>query len=398
MVYDVGIIGGGLVGLATAWQILCHRPRWSVIVLEAEPAPAMHQSGRNSGVIHSGIYYRPGSLKARLCVSGREALIRFCTESGIPFRTTGKLIVARRTREIRILEMLLARGRANGLYGLRMVSASEIRDLEPHVTAAAGLFVPQTAIVDFRQVANHLVERIQAQGGVVRTGFRVASVRGHTDSLELRSADDAVTVRYGVNCAGLHADRIAQRAGATLSVQIIPFRGEFYALTPVWSARIRHPVYPVPDPTLPFLGIHLTPSPDGVCRVGPNAVLALCREGYHWRDICPRDCMTMLTFPGFWRMLLRHARFGVREVIRSLCRRCLVNALRTFLPEVTVRDIRPDRAGVRAQAVDRSGRLIDDFVIVRSPRMVHVVNAPSPAATACLAIGQWIAERITREL
>lgn len=392
MKVDVAVVGGGIVGLATARALALERG-WRVVVLEAEDEVARHQTGHNSGVIHSGLYYQPGSLKAETCVAGRDALYRFCAEQGVAFERCGKLVVAVDEREVPALDELERRGRANGLAGVRRLGPEEIREREPQVAGVAGLEVPETGIVDYPAVARALAGELGRHGGEVTTGARVAGVRAVAGGLAVETAAGAVEARYLVNCAGLQCDRVARLCGVAPAVAIVPFRGEYYEVVPARRGLVRHLVYPVPDPRFPFLGVHFTRTVDGRLEAGPNAVLALRREGYRWRDVSLRDLAAMARFPGFWRLGLRYGRTGAMEVRRSLSKRRFVAALSRLVPAITEDDVEAAGSGVRAQAVDRSGRLVDDFYLMAGERSLHVLNAPSPAATAALAIGAAIAAR-----
>ncbi len=395
---DVAVIGGGIVGLATA-MALTARTRATVVVLEAEDRLAAHQTGHNSGVIHSGLYYRPGSLKAQNCVAGREALYRFCAEHGIAHERCGKVVVAVDEREQPRLDELERRGRANGLLGLRRLGPAEIREREPHARGVAGLFVPDTGIVDYTAVSEAYAGRVRAAGGAVVTGARVTACRrdaspgGAAAGLVLETPRGALRCGALVNCAGLHSDRVARRCGVEPGVCIVPFRGEYYDLVPERRTLVRNLLYPVPDPAFPFLGVHFTRMVHGGVEAGPNAVLALGREAYGRADISLRDTAELLAYPGFWRMGLRHWRMGLHESWRSTRTRAFVAALRRLVPEIVRADVRRAGAGVRAQALAPDGRLCDDFLVVEADRMVHVLNAPSPAATASITIGRTIAER-----
>jgi L-2-hydroxyglutarate oxidase len=388
--YDIAVVGAGIVGLSVA-RALSRQRRVRVAVLEAEPRPATHQTGHNSGVIHSGLYYRPGSLKARNCLAGRDALYRFCEQNGVSHENCGKLVVATREDELERLDGLERRGRDNGLTGLRRLRGEELREREPHVAGIAGLWVPQTGIVDFTEVARVLVRHLREHDGELRTSFRVETVRRCSDGFVLRSDGDEVEARHLINCAGLHSDRIARRCGLRPGVRIVPFRGDYYQLKPSREHLVRNLIYPVPDPRFPFLGVHLTRMIRGGVEAGPNAVLALKREGYSRVSFSAPDLFEMLSYGGFWRMAARFWRTGLGELRRSLSRRAFATALRRLVPELLDSDVTRCGSGVRAQAVTPDGRLLDDFRILANERMLHVLNAPSPAATAALSIGDSVA-------
>ena len=391
--FDIAVIGGGIVGLATAMAVV-ETSGCSVVVLEAENQVAAHQSGHNSGVIHSGLYYRPGSLKARMCREGREALYQFCVEERIPHRRCGKLVVATKAAELPTLNELEQRGRANGLAGLRRVDRRALHDLEPEVSGLAGLWVEETGVVDFARVTDALARRVRARGGEVWTGARVMAVRRDAGQRLIETTRGEVRADRLLNCAGLHADHVARMCGASVEIHIVPFRGEYYELAPDRRDLVKHLVYPVPDPALPFLGVHFTRTIDDRVEAGPNAVLAWKREGYTRWSVSPRDVAEMLSFPGFWAMARRHWRSGVTEWQRSLSKRQSLRAMQQLLPALRPGDLVPGRTGVRAQAVDRTGKLLDDFYIVENEDAIHVLNAPSPAATASLSIGRSLAERL----
>jgi len=399
--FDVAVAGGGLVGLATALALLEQRERdVSLVLLEAEPELAAHQSSHNSGVIHAGLYYRPGTLKAQTCRDGRAAMYRFCAEHGVPHKRVGKLVVAVSPDELPRLAELETRGRANGVDGLRRVEAAELREIEPHATGVAALWVPETGVVAFADVAAAIAREVRARGGEIRTSSRVLATRadGAGSELVITTTGGDVRAALLVNCAGLQADRLARACGVDPGVLIVPFRGEYYELVPDRRDLVRHLIYPVPDPRLPFLGVHFTRTIDDRVEAGPNAVLALKREGYRGWDVSPRDIAETLSFGGFWRMAARFARTGVAELARSLSKRAFVSALQRLVPSLRAEDVVPGGSGVRAQAIDRSGRLLDDFCIVEGRRSIHVVNAPSPAATASLAIGRHLAARAFERL
>jgi L-2-hydroxyglutarate oxidase len=393
--YDVAVIGGGIVGLASAWALTEQR-RLSLVVLEAEDRLAAHQTGRNSGVIHSGLYYKPGSLKARNCVEGRELMYRFCEEHGLTCERCGKVVVAADASEVPALDELERRGRANGLQGLRRLRPEEIREREPHTVGVSGLLVPETGIVNYARVAEEYARLTRAAGGEVRTRSRVLHVRRRGGEFALETPSGAVRCRLLINCAGLQADRVARLCGAEPGVQIIPFRGEYYDLVPGRCSLVKHLIYPTPNPQFPFLGVHFTRMVDGGVEAGPNAVLAFKREGYRFFTVSLRDVGEYLSYPGFWRMAAKYWSTGLGEMYRSLSKAAFLRSLRRLVPELRSEDVRPGRAGVRAQALDRQGKLIDDFHIVQAEGMVHVLNAPSPAATASISIGRHVAALAAR--
>ncbi|MFF8960475.1 L-2-hydroxyglutarate oxidase [Streptomyces sp. NPDC014894] len=393
---DVLVIGGGIVGLSTAHALTRAAPGTRVTVLEKEPATARHQTGRNSGVIHSGIYYRPGSLKARYALSGSAELLKFCAEHGVPHRVTGKLIVATHRDELPRLHALVQRGREHGIP-VRELGPAQIMEYEPEVRGLAAIQVGTTGVCDFGAVAARLAEVCGASGTEIRCGEEVVAADRRPWGVAVRTASGTVLrARVLVNCAGLHCDRVARLAGDDPGMRIIPFRGEFHELAR--PERVRGLVYPVPDPAFPFLGVHLTRGIDGSVHIGPNAVPALAREGYRPTTVRPRELAGTLSWPGSWRMARRHWRYGAGELHRSLSKRAFTTAVRRLLPSVTESDLRPAPSGVRAQAVLRDGTLADDFLIKESPRTVHVLNAPSPAATASLPIGREVARRALRLL
>lgn len=396
--HDVAVVGGGIVGCATALALTETHPGLKLILLEKEVRLAAHQTGHNSGVIHAGLYYKPGSLKAKNCTAGREALYAFCAEHGIPFERCGKVVVAVDEREVPALDELERRGRANGLDGLTRLDAAQVREHEPHAAAVAGLFVPQTGIVDYTRVTETMAELVRRGGGEIRLGTQLHKAHGTADGVRLTTTAGELKVRFLVNCTGLHCDRVARRCGVEPGVRIVPFRGEYYEVRPERRDLVRHLIYPVPDPTLPFLGVHFTRMIDGTLEAGPNAVLAWKREGYRWSDISPIDVADTLAFPGFWRLAGSLWRIGLAEYRRSFSRGAFVASLQRLVPEVAAADVARGGAGVRAQAVGRDGKLVDDFRIVTTERMVHVLNAPSPAATASLSIGKVIAGEVGKLL
>jgi len=390
---DVVVVGGGIVGLATARALLVAEPGRTVAVLEREPAVALHQTGRNSGVVHSGIYYAPGSTKALTTVQGRAELLRFCADHGVPTLRRGKVIVATAESELAGLGELAHRARVNGVPAVAL-DGDGLRRIEPRVAGIAALHVPGVEVVDYGAVARALAADVAERGGVVRTGVTVETVR--PEGVEVVVTTDAGTWRAGaaVACAGLRSDELARRSGAAVDLRIVPFRGEYHELVPARRDIVRGLVYPVPDPRFPFLGVHLTPMVDGSVHVGPNAVLALAREGYGWGEVDWRFAAGLLGFGGTWHLARRYGRTGAAEVLRSVSRRALLRALRRLVPDVGLDDLVPAPAGVRAQAVTPDGRLLDDFELRRDGPVVHVLNAPSPAATASFAIGRLIAEQL----
>jgi L-2-hydroxyglutarate oxidase len=390
MIYDIAIIGGGIVGLATALA-LTRAGVSSLTVLEAENQLAAHQTGNNSGVIHSGLYYKPGSVKAQTCVSGREALYRFCAEHGLPHECCGKIVVATHPAELPRLDSLEERGRANGLT-LRRLAAGELREYEPHVAGIAGLWVAETGIVDYVHVTRTYARLVEQAGGEIRRNARVSAVIDEGAALRLVTGAGEVLCRRLINCAGLQSDRIARLCGFDPGLRITPFRGEYYQLTPQRSHLVRNLIYPVPDPQFPFLGVHFTRLVHGGVEAGPNAVLAFKREGYRRSSFRPTDVWEIATNPAFWRLAQKYWRTGIGEFYRSFSKRAFVTALQRLAPAVQSDDLLPAGAGVRAQALADDGALVDDFRIIATERMIHVLNAPSPAATASLAIGESIAQ------
>lgn len=395
---DVLVIGGGIVGMSTAYAITRAAPGTRVTVLEKEAGPARHQTGRNSGVIHSGIYYRPGSLKARFAVRGAAEMVKFCAEYGIPHEVTGKLIVATERSELPRLHALVQRGRENGIP-VRELGPAQIAEYEPWVRGLAAIHVGTTGVCDFGAVAAQLARLARDAGASVRYGAGVTRIGRRPTAVAVRTADGTVLrARALVNCAGLQCDRVARLAGDDPGMRIVPFRGEYFELTPSRSSLVNGLVYPVPDPAFPFLGVHLTRGIDGGVHIGPNAVPALAREGYAWHTVRPRELAGTLAYPGAWRIARRHWRYGAGELRRSLSKRAFTDAVRRLLPDVTPDDLIAAPAGVRAQAVLPDGTLVDDFLISQSPRVVHVLNAPSPAATASLPIGREVARRVVEAL
>ena len=391
---DVAIIGAGIVGLAAGLHLVRRVPAAKILVLDKENQVAAHQTGHNSGVIHSGLYYKPGSLKARLCVEGAAAMVRFCAEYGIPHEVCGKVVVATDEREIPALNELLRRGRANGLSGLRELDPAQIREIEPYAAGVRAIHVPSTGITDFKLVAQRYAELIGQAGGEVLTGHGVERIAADSASVMIETAAGAIRARYAINCAGLHSDRIARMAGARLGLRIVPFRGEYYMVAPAKQNMVRGLIYPVADPRFPFLGVHFTRRIAGGLEAGPNAVFSFKREGYSRSSFSLRDSISAALFPGFWKMAARYWKSGLAEQYRSWSKSAFAAAARRLVPALEEEDLEPGGAGVRAQALDSSGRLVDDFYFAYQHRILHVCNVPSPAATASLVVGREIVKRL----
>jgi L-2-hydroxyglutarate oxidase len=387
------IIGGGIVGLATAMAMGQKYPKARILVLEKEQDVAQHQTGRNSGVIHSGIYYRPGSLKARFAVEGNRSMVEFCREHGVKHEVCGKVIVATKTSELPLLDTLFQRGLDHQLPVARL-APEQVQEIEPHVRCLAGVKVSSTGIVNYRQVSAKYVELIRSQGGTVQTGTRVDRLREVNGNQVIETPHGEFEARFVINCAGLFSDRIAHSSGLDPGAKIVPFRGEYYELKPERRYLVRTSVYPVPNPDFPFLGVHFTRMIDDSVHAGPNAVLAFKREGYRGTDINGADLFETLTFSGFWKFARKYYPEGIREMVRSVSKRAFVKSLQRLIPEVTDDDLSPTRSGVRAQALMPDGKLADDFLIVKGKNSMHVCNAPSPAATASLEIGRFIANQV----
>lgn len=396
--YNLTIIGGGIIGLATALKIVEAYPRTKLLILEKESRLACHQTGHNSGVIHSGIYYKPGSLKARTCVSGRKALIDFCAQNAVPYDLCGKVIVATSDEELPRLEELHRRGVANGLEGVVMIGPERLREIEPKAAGVKALYVPATGIIDYTSVAEAYANKIRAAGAEIRTSSRVTGIITSRGEIIVQSASGDYRTNYLINCCGLQSDLVAKTMqtgdgeAPGQEHRIIPFRGEYYKLTAEKHHLVRNLIYPVPDPAFPFLGVHFTRMIKGGVEAGPNAVLAFAREGYRKTDLSIGDLWSTLSYKGFWAMAGKYWQTGCGEFYRSFSKQAFVKALQKLLPEIAAHDLVAGGSGVRAQAVSANGALVDDFVIKQSRNAIHVLNAPSPGATASLAIGQSIAE------
>lgn len=389
---DVVIIGGGIVGLATALRLVEQRNGLKVVVLEKEPRVSSHQTGNNSGVIHSGIYYKPGSLKAQNCIRGYHMLLDFCKEQQIPYDLCGKIIVATREDELGQLEKLYQRGLENGLEGLRYITAEEIRQYEPHCAGLKGIHVPQTGIVNYRLVAEKMAEKFESLGGKVFTGHEVVEIGVQPGRVEVVTPGSSFTCRLMINCAGLYCDKIAEMAGQNLDVRIIPFRGEYYSIKEDKAYLVRNLIYPVPDPNFPFLGVHFTRRISGEIEAGPNAVFAFRREGYKRSSFKWSEFWNSLSWRGFRKVAVKYWKTGLGEYYRSFSKAAFTRALQQLVPEIQEADLEPAGAGVRAQACDKDGGLIDDFYIREAEGCIHVLNAPSPAATSSISIGQTVSE------
>jgi L-2-hydroxyglutarate oxidase LhgO len=393
MKYDCLVIGAGLVGLATAYQILSESPHLKVIICDKEKKPAFHQSGRNSGVVHSGVYYKPGSLKAKNCIEGKEELLRFCAGK-VSFREIHKVILARTPREEAYLLELESRAKANGIVDAELIGPEKLAEIEPHASATKALYLPSCQIIDYLAVAEELCKEIKAMGGEIVFG---EEIREFKDDCVI-SSKSQYQCKIVINCAGLHSDRIAKACLGSAEHQILPFRGEYYLLKEERRSLVKGLIYPVPDPKSPFLGVHLTPMINGNVEAGPNAILATAREGYRRSDLNLRDFGEVLAYPGFWKMASRYWKAGAYEMIRSTSKRLFVRDVQQLVPAIQEKDLIPGGAGIRAQVVKRNGMLMDDFCIREDQNSIHVVNAPSPAATACLAIGRTIAAKAIERL
>jgi L-2-hydroxyglutarate oxidase len=391
--YDYLIVGGGIVGLSTAMALKAQHPQALVAVCEKETQWAAHQTGNNSGVIHAGVYYKPGSLKAQFARKGQHSMVEFCREQGIAYEVCGKLIVATVPNELDRLENLYQRALANGLEAQR-VGPEQIREREPHVRAVSGIYIPSTGIVNYTQVSEAYARIVREQGGELYLGTKVLSIAERGGVVLVETSRGTMQTRFLINCAGLHSDRVASMAGARTNMKIVPFRGEYYELVPARRHLVKGLIYPVPNPNFPFLGVHFTRMIDGTVHAGPNAVLALKREGYRKTDIDLRDLGEVLSYPAFWKLAGKYMGEGLKEMLRSASKALFVRSMQQIIPEISARDVIPTHAGVRAQALMRDGTLMDDFVIISSGRAIHICNAPSPAATASIEIGKAIVERV----
>jgi L-2-hydroxyglutarate oxidase len=396
--YDVIIIGGGIVGLATALKINAPNPRLKVLVLEKENEVAKHQTGNNSGVIHSGLYYKPGSLKAKNCIRGYNLLLEFCNQYGVPYDLCGKIVVATEEKELPLLKNLFERGHQNGLTNFRMLNADQLKEYEPHVNGLAGFFVPQTGIVDYKVVAEKYAELIRKNGGEINLDEKVIDIRLSPSDVTVITEKYSYSAKLAVNCGGLYSDKIARLTVPDLNVKIIPFRGEYYKLKKEKEYLVKNLIYPVPDPNFPFLGVHFTRMMKGGVEAGPNAVLAFRREGYKKSQINLPELLETLAWPGFQKVAKKYWRTGLGEMHRSFSKAAFTKALQKLLPEIQEADLVDGGAGVRAQACDRTGGLVDDFLIREEKQVINVCNAPSPAATSSLAIGETIAELALKKI
>lgn len=398
MKYDVIIVGGGIVGLATGLKTLEKNPRLRVLLIEKEKEVAVHQTGNNSGVIHSGLYYKPGSLKASNCINGYNLLIDFCNKHDIPYELCGKIVVATEERELPLLKNLFDRGAQNGLKDFRMLNAEQLKEYEPHVSGLAGFFVPQTGIVDYRVVAQKYAEQIGVAGGTIVFGERVLKINTSGEANTVITDKHEYTGKLIVNCAGLYSDKVARLTSSRVDVKIIPFRGEYYKLKKEKEYLVKNLIYPVPDPNFPFLGVHFTRMMRGGVEAGPNAVLAFSREGYKKSDINLAELAESLAWPGFQKVAKKYWRTGLGEMYRSFSKAAFTKALQKLIPEIQEADLVDGGAGVRAQACDRTGGLVDDFLIIEEPNAINVCNAPSPAATSSLSIGETVAALAVKRL
>lgn len=395
--YDFAIIGGGIVGLSTAMHLGKRYPDAKILVLEKESRWAYHQTGNNSGVIHSGVYYKPGSFKAKFCRDGCRSMVEFCQQHNIRHEVCGKVIVATEEKELPLLENLYQRGLQNGIPVTR-ITAEEVREHEPHVNSLAGIWVSSTGIADYKQVCQKYADLVEQQGGELRLNTKVEKLVNTSTGQVLQTNQGDFQTRFVINCAGLYSDRVAKLGNVDPQAKIVPFRGEYYELVPEKRHLVKGLIYPVPNPDFPFLGVHFTRMIDGSVHAGPNAVLSLKREGYHKTDFDLRDFAEVMTYPGFWKLAAKHADEGIKEIIRSFSKAAFVHSLQRLIPEVQPEDVVPTHAGVRAQALMNDGKLVDDFLIVKGQNSIHVCNAPSPAATSSLEIGKAVAEQVSEQV
>ena len=396
--YNVVIIGGGIVGLASALKIKEKNPAYKVAVVEKEKSIAKHQTGHNSGVIHSGLYYKPGSYKATNCVDGYKMLLDFCNEEEIEYELCGKIVVATKESQLDALETLFERGNANGLDGIKKLRAEELKEYEPHVAGVSGLFVPQTGIIDYKLVADKYAEKFKHFGGEIHSSNKLVKFEEDKGFIHVHTEHQRLTTRLVVNCSGLYSDKIAKLTGAKIDYKIVPFRGEYYKIKPEKEHLVKNLIYPVPDPKFPFLGVHFTRHIDGGIEAGPNAVLAFAREGYKKSNVNMKELLGTLFYPGFMRVAKKYWRTGLGEMHRSYSKSAFTTALQELIPELEKKDLVKGGAGVRAQACDRKGGLIDDFLVVEHDKFINIGNAPSPAATSSLAIGERVAQMAVERL
>lgn len=398
MQYDVTIIGAGIVGLASALKLLEKKPELKLALIEKESAIAKHQTGNNSGVIHSGVYYKPGSLKAQNCINGYHQLLAFCDENKVQYDLCGKVIVATDESELQALENIWIRGNQNGLENLKKLNQEELKNHEPHVKGIAGIFVPQTGIINYTNVSKKYAELIEQKGGKIFLNERVSGIKNLTEGLEIQTDKNTHTSKRMINCAGLYCDKIARMTQKNIDVKIVPFRGEYYEIKPEKQHLVKNLIYPVPDPNFPFLGVHFTRMIEGGVEAGPNAVLAYQREGYKKSQINLGELGETLAWPGFQKVALKYWKTGIGELYRSYSKTAFTKALQKLIPEIQKSDLKPGGAGVRAQACDKKGGLLDDFKIIENAKEIHVLNAPSPAATSSLSIGNSVAEMLLKKI
>lgn len=398
MIHDFIIVGGGIVGLATALKILQTNPGVKILVIEKEKEVAMHQTGNNSGVIHSGLYYKPGSLKAINCIRGYKLLLEFCHEHGVPFDLCGKVVVATESKELPLLKNLYDRGEQNGLTGMKMLNDGELREIEPHVKGLAGFFVPQTGIIDYKIVAEKYAAHIRKSGGQIVFGEKVINLVTEAKNIFVETTLSSYQTKILINCAGLYSDKVARLSSKNINVKIIPFRGEYYKIKKEREYLVKNLIYPVPDPNFPFLGVHFTRMMKGGVEAGPNAVLAFSREGYRKSDINLKELGEILAWPGFQKVAGKYWRTGLGEMYRSFSKSAFTKALQKLIPQINENDLEEGGAGVRAQACDKTGGLVDDFLIFEEKLVINVCNAPSPAATSSLSIGESIAAMALKKL